>query len=349
MSEKSQIANELSQLRKKVSELEQHKILLKKTKVELQAANQQLDAGNQQLQASEQELIEKEAQAREAREYAENIISTVREPLVILDDDLRVVSASQFFYTTFEVTPKETVGKLLYELGNKQWNIPMLKNLLSKILPEKSLVENYEIEHQFEKIGYKIMLLNARELLQEKDKKRRILLSIQDITQRRQAEQNLKHLNSELKARTKELQEILYITTHDLRSPLVNIQGFNKELGTSLNELAELLESPDIPESVTTRLSPILKEEIPEAMHFITSSTNKMDALLTGLLALSRLGRQKSVFKDIDMNQLIKDVIDNFGYEINKNNIVVNVSDLPPAMETSFNSISYFPICLIMP
>jgi len=350
MTAKDQLRTEIEKLHSKIATLEQNELKLIKAEEELQATNQQLDASNQQLQASEQqlralnqqliahqkELKEKEALAREAREYAENIISTVRESLIVLDCNLRVVSASKFFYTTFKVTPNETEGELFYSLGNNQWNIPSLKKLLTKILPEKLVVENYEIKHTFEKIGKKTMLLNALEIQQETKQKSLILLSIQDITLRRNAQKKLLQLNLELEAKTNELQQILYITTHDLRSPLVNIQGFNKELGTSLKELTELMESSDIPKSVKEKLTTILDEEIPEAMHFITSSTNKMDALLTGLLSLSRLGRQKLVFKNVDMNQLMQDVIDNFRYDINENNILLNVSDLPDCQGDEF-------------
>lgn len=336
MDEKDQFMDELNHLRNKVNELERENSLFKETEKKLQAANQQLLASEQQLSANEQELMDKEAMTRQALEYAENIISTVREPLIILDSDLHVVSASQFFYSTFKVSSKETERELFYNLGNNQWNIPSFKKLLAEILPEKTVIENYEIEHDFEKIGKKTMLLNARELQQKKDNKRRILVSIQDITERKQAEQHLKRLNTELEAKTNELQQILYITTHDLRSPLVNIQGFNKELGTSLKELTKLFEGVAIPAAVKERLSFILNEDIPEAMHFITSSTNKMDALLTGLLTLSRLGRQKTFFKDINMPQLIQDVIDNFKYDINKNNVILSVSDLPDCKGDEF-------------
>ena len=85
----------------------------------------------------------------EAREYAESIINTVREPLIALDQDLRVVTASRSFYEVFKVTPKETVGQLIYDLGNKQWNIPKLQELLETILPQKTTFDNYEVEHDF--------------------------------------------------------------------------------------------------------------------------------------------------------------------------------------------------------
>lgn len=124
----------------------------------------------------------------EAREYAESIINTVREPLIALDQDLRVVTASRSFYEVFKVTPKETVGQLIYDLGNKQWNIPKLRELLETILPQKTTFDNYEVEHEFSTIGRRIMLLNARQIKRVSGKERIILLAIENITERKRLE-----------------------------------------------------------------------------------------------------------------------------------------------------------------
>ncbi|MGA2027182.1 MAG: PAS domain-containing protein, partial [Syntrophobacteraceae bacterium] len=99
-----------------------------------------------------------------SREYAESIINTVREPLIALDQDLRVVSVSRSFYEVFKVNPEQTVGQLIYDLGNKQWDIPKLRELLETILPQKTTFDDYEVEHDFTTIGRRIMLLNARQI-----------------------------------------------------------------------------------------------------------------------------------------------------------------------------------------
>ncbi|MDT8318104.1 MAG: PAS domain S-box protein [bacterium] len=132
-----------------------------------------------------------EKKFKQSQELAENIINTVREPLIALDQDLRVVSASRSFYTVFQVNPAETVGQLIYNLGNKQWDIPRLRELLEKILPEQTTFDNYEVEHNFAGIGRRTMLLNARQIEQAWGKKRIILLAIEDITERRQLEELL--------------------------------------------------------------------------------------------------------------------------------------------------------------
>ncbi len=130
----------------------------------------------------------------QSREYAESIIDTVREPLISLDQDLRVVTVSRSFYEFFKVKPEDTVGQLIYDLGNKQWDIPRLRELLETILPQKTTFDNYEVEHDFAAIGRRVMLLNARQIKRKKGKERIILLAIEDITARKEMEQELKRL-----------------------------------------------------------------------------------------------------------------------------------------------------------
>jgi PAS domain-containing protein len=109
-------------------------------------------------------MVQKKTVTR-SQEYAESIINTMREPLIALDQNLRVVSASRSFYEVFKVKPEETVGQLIYDLGNKQWDIPKLRELLEDILPKKTTFDDYEVEHNFSTIGRRVMLLNARRIL----------------------------------------------------------------------------------------------------------------------------------------------------------------------------------------
>ena len=120
-----------------------------------------------------------------SNEFAESIINAVREPLISLDQDLRVVAVSRSFYEFFKVKPEETVGRLIYDLGNKQWDIPKLRELLEAILPEKSSFDNYEVEHDFATIGRRTMLLNARQIERGRGEEPIILLAIEDITERK--------------------------------------------------------------------------------------------------------------------------------------------------------------------
>ncbi|MEN6463760.1 MAG: PAS domain-containing protein, partial [Syntrophaceae bacterium] len=117
----------------------------------------------------------------EEHQYAESILETVREPLVVLDGRLRVVSANRSFYRTFHVSPDETQNKLIFSLGNRQWDIPELRELLEKIIPEKREFDNFRVEHMSPKTGRKLMLLNARKIEQKANGKDLILLAIEDV------------------------------------------------------------------------------------------------------------------------------------------------------------------------
>jgi len=189
------------------------------------------------LEIARKELETIKISEDEAREYAESIINTVREPLIVLDQDLRVVTVSRSFYEFFKVNPKETVGQLIYDLGNKQWNIPKLRELLETILPQKATFDNYEVEHDFSTIGRRIMLLNARQIQRVLGKERVILLAIEDITERREIENGLEKAHEELKELAAELKrtarvksEFLANMSHELRTPLNSINGFSEVL-----------------------------------------------------------------------------------------------------------------------
>ena len=133
-------------------------------------------------------------QAKEARDQAQAIVATVREPLVILDADLRVVTANESFYETFQVRRSETERQSLFDLGNSQWNIPQLRAQLEEVLPRDSAFEDFEVEHDFEAIGGRTMLLNARRVLSATGEPAMILLAIEDVTERRRAEQAIRQL-----------------------------------------------------------------------------------------------------------------------------------------------------------
>jgi two-component sensor histidine kinase len=124
-------------------------------------------------------------EVQDAWALAHAIIDTIREPLIVLDQDLRVVAASRSFYLTFKVNGDDTQGKLLYDLGDGQWDIPKLRLLLGKIVPEQGAMENYEVEHDFPVIGRRTMLLNARKVFYETGAHATILLGIEDITEKR--------------------------------------------------------------------------------------------------------------------------------------------------------------------
>jgi len=137
------------------------------------------------LKTSEQEI-------KGARAYAQAILRTKPNPLLVLRTDLRVDTANEAFYQAFKVAPADTEGRLIYEIGNRQWNIPKLRELLEDILPLKSIFNGYEVAHDFETLGHRTMLLNARRMDNERGVPERILLAIEDITERKQAAEALR-------------------------------------------------------------------------------------------------------------------------------------------------------------
>jgi two-component system, chemotaxis family, CheB/CheR fusion protein len=150
-----------------------------------------------------------------AKEYAESIVTTVREPLLVLDAQLHVRSANRSFYETFRVTPAETEGRFVYGLGDGQWDIPALRTLLEEILPRNLSFRDFEVNHEFEHIGQKTMLLNARCFLPD-GRFELILLAIDDITDRRRAER-------EVAEAERRKDEFIAVMAHELRNPLAAI------------------------------------------------------------------------------------------------------------------------------
>lgn len=151
--------------------------------------------------------------------YIRTVVDTVREPFLILDKELRVISANKTFYLLFKVDEKTTEGVLVYNLGNGQWNIPKLKILLEDILPKNSHFEDFKVEHNFPKIGHKVMMLNARRIYSVHEERPIMLLAIEDVTKQKQLEDQLREYTkkltqevakrtSELEARVKELERL---------------------------------------------------------------------------------------------------------------------------------------------
>jgi PAS domain S-box-containing protein len=262
----------------------------------------EIEAG---LEKTRKELAVIKRSADEASEFAESVINTVREPLIALDQDLRVVKVSRSFYKFFEVKPEDTVGQLIYDLGNKQWDIPKLRELLETILPQKTTFDNYEVEHNFTTIGRRIMLLNARQIERGAGKERIILLAIEDITERKEIEAGLEKTR-------KELDTFSYSVSHDLKAPLRAMAGFSNILSEDY--------------------APKLDDNGRRLIGVINDNVGKMGQLIEDLLKLSHQGRQAMDVVDIDMTTLVQSVYHELREELFCDRAIeVSVKPLPAA------------------
>jgi formate hydrogenlyase transcriptional activator len=150
-----------------------------------------------------------EENIQHAREYAENIVEAVRMPLVVMDSGLKVLTVNHSFYDTFKVNPSETLGNSIFALGNRQWDIPELRDYFEDILAKDAMFNNFEVEHDFPGIRRRIFLLNARQVFRESIGSPHILLAMEDITERKrlgeELQNELDNLESAVNERTKEL------------------------------------------------------------------------------------------------------------------------------------------------
>jgi PAS domain-containing protein len=156
--------------------------------------------------------------------YIKTIVDVAREPILILDKDLRVLAANEPFYRTFQVEPKDTEHKIVYDLGNGQWNIPSLKKLLEDILPKNTFFKGFEVAHEFPSIGRKVMILNARQihLKDDADFSPIIFLAIEDVTELMMIAETFARHTSQLEASLKE----------QTQSPEGHIGRLEKEIDT---------------------------------------------------------------------------------------------------------------------
>ncbi len=182
------------------------------------------------------------AEIRDAREYAASIVETVREPLLVLNSDLKVLIANHSFYDTFKVTPEETIGQFIHALGNRQWDIPKLRILFENILPNDTLFNGYEVEHDFPGIGKKIILLNARQIFRDRVGLHSILLAMEDITQRKQLAEALQKAHDDLEIIVEARTEKLIDANRQLIGKIYEHQKTELSLKEAYEEISRLKE-----------------------------------------------------------------------------------------------------------
>lgn len=238
----------------------------------------------------------------DALEYAESIIDTVREPMLVLDGELRIKTASRSFYSKFKVSREDTEEKFIYDIGNGQWNIPELKILLEDILPNQNAFENFEVSHDFPDLGRRVMLLNARKIWRRQNHTTRVLLAFEDITDR-------KHAENELLRSNEDLQSFAYVAAHDMRNPL----------GAALN----------ISKFLSDRLESKLDSKEKEMFSFAISSMEHLNQLLTDILSFSEVSNSQKEQTLVPFNEALQIALTNLNEQINKDSAIITVNSLP--------------------
>ena len=238
-----------------------------------------------------------------------DIIDTVREPLIVLDAEFRVTQANRAFFRTFRVEPQDTIGEVLFTLGDGQWDIAPLRELLRDKLAVEPQLNDFDVDHEFPGIGRKIMLLNARLVSQGPNLPRIILLAIEDITARRLTEWRLAEQHRELERSNAALDEFASVASHDLQEPVRKILSFGDLLNTSAG--------------------PALEGNAREYLARMLSAAARMRTLISDLLLYSQVTTRVQPFVRTDLARVAREVIADLETSIAESGGRVEVGELP--------------------
>ena len=315
---------------------------------ELQSLNEELETSKEEVQTSNEELIivnqelyDRSEQLDHSRLYAEAIVTTIRAPLLILTEELKVRSANRAFYEKFQVLKEGTEGTSLFDLGNRQWDIPGLREMLEKILPQQTSIVDFEVDRNFPALGQRVMLLNASQVIRDHKDQQSILLSIEDITERRRRDDiakvqteeleqrvfdrtfSLHAANSDLKLSNENLLQFAYIASHDLQEPLRKIRTFSSMLQDKYGK--------DLPEAAKVLITKV------------NTSAQRMGTLIKEVLNFSNLLHGKTTFEQTDLDALLNTVLNDFDLLIAENGAVIRRDPLPviDAMPLLMNQLFY--------
>lgn len=323
---------------------------------ELETSKEEIESANEELTTTNQELQTRNDLLDESYNYSEAITATIHEPMIVLDKNFCVKSANNSFYNEFNVKEEQVRGVKLFNVGNRQWNIPHLRKLLEEIIPKNSSFHDYEVSHNFPEIGEKVMLLNANRIIQKTNREPLILLAIRDITELRSKTKLLKEkekelyekeisvhkaeekkleaavaqrteelktsnsalavMNSELVVINKELEAFTYISSHDMQEPLRKIQTYSKRI-------------------IETEKAGLSANGI-KYFNIIDKEALRMQTLIKNLLTFSHLNTTDRKFDNCDLNKIAEEVLNELKLQVNEKKAVVVLKKLPIIKAISF-------------
>lgn len=315
---------------------------------ELETSKEEIVSANEELTTTNQELQTRNELLNESYEYSEAIVNTMHEPMLVLGNDLRVKSANRSFYKKFGVNNKQTEGVLLYDLGNKQWDIPVLRKLLEEIIPKNAHFDNYEVKHTFLHLGEKIMSLNASRIIQKAHREHLILLIISDITEirtlliekeSREKEFLLKEMR-ERKAEKIRLEKAVQERTRELKkaNELLALKNFSLEKMNTELEAFSYVASHDLQEplrKIQTFASIINAKETQNLsangikyFQLMQTAAGRMQQLIRDLLVFSKISADERKFEAVDMGLIIDEIKQEFEESIAEKHAVIEVNEI---------------------
>jgi PAS domain S-box-containing protein len=239
---------------------------------------------------------------REALAYAQSIVDTVREPMLVLDGTLHIRTASRTFYDVFGVSREDTEEHFIYDLGNGQWNIPALRTLIEGVMQDGKEFRDFEVTHDFPQLGRRVMLINARKLWTKESDSLLVLMAIEDVTER-------KRIHDELVRSNEDLQRFAYVAAHDLRSPLHAALNLSRLLAKNTAQK--------------------LDEEEREMLGNSIASLERLNALMNDILTFAELGNAPQQLKLISLDHPLQLALANLKYHIEQQGASITIGSLP--------------------
>ena len=323
MNEEQEAANE--ELQSANEELLSGSEELQSLNEELETTKEEIQSTNEELSIVNHELIDRNEQLTLSRQFAEAVVTTLHEPLLVLNKDLRIVRANQSFYKLFMLIEEQTIGKILFELQDSQWDIPGLRKHLFEIQTGKSAYKEWQVTCNFREFGELHLSFNAQPIQNNNDG-HLILLAIDDITIRKKEEErqktfseelekqvmertlSLQKANLELERSNENLNQFVFITSHDLQEPLRKLQVFVSQLSNG---------ETDVPDN----LKSLVKK--------IANSAGRMSDLIRDVLAFSTISTTESAYVKTDLNSILQNVLTDLDLLISEKQAVVSIGEMP--------------------